>query len=73
MSSSGETPEPIVLVIFNPKSTRAFGQEKHEVARAGGFVKFGTFSQKPRFFIDYHSELVLQTAQGVPRAFKSTR
>ncbi len=29
---------------------RAFGRKKHEVARAGGFVKFFTFSQKRELF-----------------------
>ncbi len=38
------TSEPIVLVILNPKSTR------HEVARAGGFVKFWRFLQKRALF-----------------------
>ncbi len=52
---------------------RAFGREKHEVAQAGDLLSFGRFHKSARFFIDYHSELVLQTARGISRGFKNTR
>jgi hypothetical protein len=54
------------------RTCACFWPEKHEVARAGGFVKFWTFSQNARFFVEYCSELVLQTARELSRAFKST-
>jgi hypothetical protein len=47
----------------------AFGQENHEVARAGGFLKFGQFNKSKRFFINYHSKLVLLMAWGIPLAY----
>jgi hypothetical protein len=41
--------------------THPFDRERHEVARASGFVtaSFGRFNKSARSFIDYHSELVL--------------
>ncbi len=41
--------EPIVLVIFNQKSTRGLAD----------LLSFGQFNKSARFFIDYHSKLVL--------------
>jgi hypothetical protein len=64
--------EPIVLVIFNPKSTRAFGREKNKVASAGGFVTFWRFSQKHALFQRLPLRARASTARGTPWAFKST-
>jgi hypothetical protein len=41
-----DIPEPVVLVIFNPRKhapARAFEQEKPEVAPTGVFIKFWSF------------------------------